>query len=251
MTQKIKILVVEDEIMIAEDITSRLTDMGYQVAATFDNVDDAVTFLTQNPIDILLLDISLKGNKTGLDLAGMVNEQFHIPFIFLTSLANAQVVEQAKQVNPAAYLLKPFNDRQISIAIEMALFNFYGNPQLSTSAKTDQASSNQRQAANSDCLFFKKGTHYQKVALQNILWLQAESNYTTIFTETEKYTYSCVLKHFEDKLPADQFVRVHRSYIVNICNVSGLEGNSLLVGKKRIPVSKTFSNHIFDQFKTL
>lgn len=251
MTQKIKILIVEDEIMIAEDIALRLTDMGYQVAATFDNVDDTVTFLTQNAIDILLLDISLKGDKTGLDLAGIVNEQFHIPFIFLTSLANDQVVEQAKLVSPAAYLLKPFNDRQISIAIEMALFNFYGKTQLSTSPKTEQPGSNQRQTASPDCLFFKKGTHYQKVALQNILWLQAESNYTTIFTQTEKYTYSCVLKHFEDKLPANQFVRVHRSYIVNICNVSGLEGNSLLIGKKRIPVSKTFSTHIFDQFKTL
>jgi DNA-binding LytR/AlgR family response regulator len=133
----------------------------------------------------------------------------------------------------------------------MALFNFYGKTQLSTSKKTEQTSSTQQLTTDSDCLFFKKGTHYQKVALQDILWLQAESNYTTIFTQTEKYTYSCVLKHFEDKLPANQFVRVHRSYIVNICNVSGLEGNSLLIGKKRIPVSKTFSNHIFDQFKTL
>jgi CheY-like chemotaxis protein len=122
MTQKIKILIVEDEIMIAEDIALRLTDMGYQAAATFDNVDDAVTFLTQNAVDILLLDISLKGDKTGLDLAGIVNEQFHIPFIFLTSLANDQVVEQAKLVSPAAYLFKPFYDPQISRAIEMGRF---------------------------------------------------------------------------------------------------------------------------------
>lgn len=253
MTQKITILIVEDEFMIAEDIAMRLTDMGYQVAGKIDNVDDAIHWLENHQVDILLIDISLHGQKTGIELAAVINERFHLPFVFLTSLANESVVEKARQVNPAAYLLKPFNDRQVKISVDMALYNFYGDK------KEKQPEPHEAQEDHATefllhmpgCLFLRGGSHYRKVNFGDILWLEADSNYTVIHTRDEKFTYSSVLKNFEEKLPQDDFVRVHRSYIVNLSNITGFEGNMLLIGEKQIPVNKSCRNLVFKRFNII
>ncbi len=253
MSNKVTILIVEDEIMIAEDIAMRLTDMGYHVTAKIDNVEEAIEWLENNPVDILLLDISLHGDKTGIDLAVVINERFKLPFVFLTSLANDSVVEMARRVNPAGYLLKPFNDRQVKVSIDMALFNFYGDrkekhidpEKMHDEPETDFL------LQMPQCLFLRKGTHYRKVNFHDILWLEADSNYTVIHTRDEKFTYSSVLKNFEEKLPGKDFLRVHRTYIVNLSNVTGFEGNLLLIGEKQIPVTKSCRDLVFKRFRII
>jgi DNA-binding LytR/AlgR family response regulator len=251
--EKISILIVEDEIMIAEDIAMRLEEMGYEVSAIIDNVDETVHWLEENQTDILLVDISLHGSKSGIDLARVINERFNLPFVFLTSLSSDTIVRMARNVNPAAYLLKPFNDRQVKVSIDMALQNFYGEDKVSeTEPAPDQESPHQNLVLRMpQCLFLKKNTSYQKVAFNDILWLEAESNYTLIHTKDEKYTYSMVLKSFEDKLPEDTFLRVHRSFIVNISNVTGIEGNSLLIGDSQIPVAKPIREELFKRFNII
>jgi DNA-binding LytR/AlgR family response regulator len=253
MNKKITILIVEDEVMIAEDISMRLNDMGYQVAEIIDNVDEAVGWLEIHSVDILLIDISLHGDKTGIDLAAIVNERFHLPFVFLTSLANETVVEKAREVNPAAYLLKPFNDRQVKVAIDMALFNFYGDEKAETAndAFRENAPVNEFVLQMPRCLFLKDGTHYRKVNFDDILWLEADSNYTIVNTREGKFTYSFVLKRFEDKLPKNDFLRVHRTYIVNLSNVTGFEGNMLLIDKKQIPVNRSCHDLVFKRFRII
>lgn len=249
MSDKIKILIVEDEIMIAEDIAMRLEDMGYEVADKIDNVDEAVEWLEQNQTDILLVDISLQGQKTGLDLAAIINERFHLPFVFLTSLASHSTIEKARQVRPAAYLLKPFNDRQVKVSVDMALHNFYGEEKHQEPEPISESGPLPQNIVlrMPQCLFLKKHTSYQKVPFSDILWLEAESNYTLIHTKKETYTYSLVLKSFEEKLPSDTFVRVHRSFIVNISNITGIDGNTLLFGDHNVPVAKSVREDLFNK----
>ena len=249
MSEKIRILIVEDEIMIAEDIAMRLEDMGYEVAEKIDNVDEAVEWLEQNKVDILLVDISLQGDKTGIDLADIINLRFHLPFVFLTSLASHVTVEKARQVNPAAYLLKPFNDRQVKVAVDMALHNFYGegkHKKPEPNAEPEPLPQNIL-LRMPECLFLKKHTSYQKVNFSDILYLEAESNYTLIHTKEETFTYSLVLKSFEEKLPLDFFLRVHRSFIINISNVTGIDGNTLLFGVKSVPVARSVRDNLFNK----
>lgn len=83
------------------------------------------------------------------------------------------------------------------------------------------------------------------------MWLEACSNYTTIFTKNGKFTYSIVLKKIDQKLPEDQFMRVHRSSIVNIENITGFEGNLLYVQDKQIPVSKAHRDKVFKKFTVI
>lgn len=256
MDNSVKVLIVEDEYLIAEDIAMRLEEMGFGVTDTVDNVDEAIRLLEKNSIDILLIDISLRGTKSGIDLAEVINERFHLPFVFLTSLANQSILEKARQVKPAAYLLKPFNDRQVKVAIELALFNFYG--EAGKTDNEDEKIEPDTQLLPADCflpipgcLFLRNGNSFLKVLFDDILWLEADSNYTIIHTRNGKFTYSCVLKKFEEKLPSNDFVRVHRSFIVNLKNVTGFEGNLLLIGDKEIPVNRSYKSLVFKRFRII
>ena len=97
-------------------------------------------------------------------------------------------------------------------------------------------------------LFLKKNNHYLRVPLKEILFIQADGNYSTIYTASHKFIYSVVLKKVQDQLPSSIFLRTHRSYLVNINSVTGFEGNILFVGTHKIPVSKSLRDGIFKLF---
>ena len=253
LTPKIKILIVEDEIILAQDVALRLSNSNYEVVGIAESAEQAIKILKEIPIvDIILLDIMIKGNMDGIDLAKLVNNTFNIPFIFLTSHANTSIVERAKQVNPYAYLLKPFNDRQIAIAIELALVNFSKQTPEQDLLKTQEFSKDDNAVLKiKDSLFLKKNHRFERVLLNEIQFLEADSNYTTIHTKRDKFLYSMVLKKLEMKLPQDRFLRVHRSFIINIQAVQGFEGNTLYIKDQKIPVSKSNHSQVFNLFKTI
>ena len=250
MSKEVRILIVEDEFMISEDIAMRLSDFGYSVEGTAPSSEKALEILENTSIDLALLDVNIEGEIDGIELAKIISQKYKIPFIFLTSLASRTVVERAKEVNPSAYLLKPFNDRQVQIAIEMALTNFSQN----TSATEVDAALESKEPfppiiQMKDSLFLKRDTHFDRVRFSEILFLAAESNYTVIFTKSGKYMYSSVLRKLEDKLPIDMFVRVHRSYVVNINSITGFEGNYLYMGTEKVPISRQSRDELFKNFK--
>lgn len=253
MTNSVNILIVEDELLLAEDIKLRLERLGYRVVAYVPSVQHALEKLKEHSeIDLALLDISLKGKLDGIDLAKVINTLYKIPFIFLTSHADRALVERAKQVRPSAYMLKPFNDREIAINVEMALANYAGNRYESGPRGRNYGFNREENQVLSinQSLFLKKDHHFQRVALKDITILEADNNYTTVYTRTDKYIYSTVLKRMEEKLPGNSFLRVHRSYVINIEAVEGFEGNMLFVGDKRIPVSKQYRADVFRIFNT-
>lgn len=102
-----------------------------------------------------------------------------------------------------------------------------------------------------DSLFLRKDHYFLRVRYTDILFLQADNNYTTIMTATQPFLYSMVLKKVEARLPPQSFMRVHRSYVVNIGNVTGYEGNQLLMGAHKIPVSATYRDQVFGLLEAL
>lgn len=249
---KVKIFIVEDEIILAEDIKYRLQKMGYEVVGIASTALDALKTIAKNTdINIILLDITIKGDLDGIELATLIKSKYNIPFIFLTSNASTTIVERAKKTNPYAYILKPFNDRQISIALELALVNFQNKTPNKIFSDKDYKTEKNNVLQIQDSLFLKKEQHFERVSFKDILLLQADSNYCNIFTTSKKFIYSTVLKNIEKQLPSNQFLRVHRSYVVNINKVSGFEGNLLFIGEKKIPISKSHKEIVFKLFNTL
>ncbi|EIJ37079.1 response regulator of the LytR/AlgR family [Galbibacter orientalis DSM 19592] len=248
---KVSVLIVEDEAILAQDISLQLSRMGYEVLPPAHSAIDALKILQGNCIiDIVLLDIMLGEGINGIELAKIINIQYDLPFIFLTSHADKSILEKAKSAAPYAYILKPFNAYQVNIALELGLVNYYKRKQLileKNQHNTSKEKEDKRTVLHiNDSLFLKKENHFEKVVLKEILFLEADSNYTTINTINGNFLYSTVLKKIEGQLPSRFFKRVHRSYVVNITAIKGYEGNTLFINNRKIPVSKNHREKIFN-----
>lgn len=133
MPTSYKILIVEDEPLIAEDIQGYLEESGFIVTGIASDGETTLEMLEKTLPDALLLDITLGSEPDGIELAKMIRDRFQIPFVFLTSHADKATLERAKQTFPAGYLLKPFDGRDLMTSLEIALFNHMNKKQESTS----------------------------------------------------------------------------------------------------------------------
>ncbi len=119
---KARILIVEDEAVVAENLEKVITDCGYEVVGRAASADDAVNAAIELKPDLILMDIVLLGEKNGIDASHEIKEKIDIPIIFLTAYSNLELIDRAKSVEPYAYIIKPFQDRQLFASIEMALY---------------------------------------------------------------------------------------------------------------------------------
>lgn len=120
----IRILIVEDEPIISDDIESTLIANDYDIAGKAYSSTMALDMLINRSPDLVLLDIAIKGDKDGIDVAAIIREKYHIPFIYLTSFSDKITLERAKPTMPYGYIVKPFKDRDIITSIELAMFRF-------------------------------------------------------------------------------------------------------------------------------
>lgn len=120
--QPTRILVVEDEAIVAADLQDRLAALGYSVAGWATTGEEAIALASEEKPDLVLMDIMLRGAMNGIEAARAVRSELHLPVIFLTANSNDAVLEEAKISEPFAYLLKPFEERQLRTNIEMALY---------------------------------------------------------------------------------------------------------------------------------
>lgn len=121
---KIRILIVEDEVLIAEDIRESLNNSDYEVVGVVYDYEAALQQLDQSEPDFVLLDINLGNNTDGFKIAEVINERYHIPFVYLTSYASKTIVDQAKHTRPMGYIVKPFDEGDLFTSIEIAMFNY-------------------------------------------------------------------------------------------------------------------------------
>lgn len=228
---KIKVLVVEDEIIIADNICDTLNNLGFKALEPAMTYTDAITLIEEQKPNIAILDIQLGGKRTGIDLARKINNDYFFPFIFLTSNADKVTLNEAKKVMPSAYLIKPFSKEELYTTIEIVLNNFL--------RKDEQILDN--------ALFVKSKGALVKVAFDEILYLKSEHVYIEIVLKSKKkYVVRGSLNDFIKKLN-DKFIQVHRSYIVNISYVQEIDGNSLTIYGENIPFSKKYKESIFNR----
>lgn len=122
---KIHVLIVEDDPFIAEDIREALTNVGYYVAGVAHNKVDAINMLEKVSPDFALLDINLGDNLDGILIGEAINSNYQIPFLYLTSYSNREIINKVKHTLPMGYIVKPFDESDLFSAIEIAISNFY------------------------------------------------------------------------------------------------------------------------------
>ncbi|MER2998622.1 LytR/AlgR family response regulator transcription factor [Pontibacter populi] len=249
---KPKILISEDEVIIAEDIAACLKDLGYETCA-IDTGEDTIDMIRETHPDLVLLDINLKGNADGVDIGSRIREEFNIPFIYLTAYADKSTIDRAKKTEPDGFLVKPFDEKSLRSTIEIALYKHGHKPNGNGHGKHDYAEPPvvKEQEASQDYIFVKVKHRIIKVMYSDILWVEAYDNYSFIVTTDQKYLVSSTLKDMESKLPAHNFVRVHRSYIANLDKVDALEENAVVFSKGEIPIGKSYKKTLMSRFNIL
>ncbi|MEI2737736.1 MAG: response regulator transcription factor [Chitinophagaceae bacterium] len=120
---KIKVLIVEDEPVIAENISLYLDNNDFEVSGIAYDSDDALMQLKENTPDAVIMDINLSSEKDGIDIALYINTKYQLPFLFLTSYSDKNTLDRAKKVKPSGYIVKPFNERTLLASLEIAISN--------------------------------------------------------------------------------------------------------------------------------
>ena len=120
----VKILIVEDELLIAESLAAKLENLGYEVVDTVVSGEAAIQAFREWEPDLALLDIDLEGPMDGIEVAEAIHQLRPVPFIYLSDLSDRVTTKRAKYTGPAAYMVKPYNERELAVAIELALHKF-------------------------------------------------------------------------------------------------------------------------------
>jgi DNA-binding LytR/AlgR family response regulator len=235
----LKIGVVEDELVIARTILSTLDELGYSHCGPAINYTEAMEMLEHNKPDLLLLDIQLSGKKDGIDVAQKINELYRVPFIFLTANSDAETIDRAKKVKPHAYIVKPFTKEELFAAIEIAFSNFTGN----------RIDTNREQAASyhtKDCMFVKDGYVFRKIFFNELLYLESDANYVTLHLKSQKKVMvRSTLNDFIEQLDPKIFIRIHRSYSVNINLADDIFPTEVSIEGIKIPIGKSYREELF------
>ena len=117
-------LIVEDEILIAEELSERLARMGFKVVGLVDSADDAIQVALAERPDLVLMDIRLKGEKDGIHAATEILRRFRVPVIYLTAYSDRVTLDRAKETQAYGYVLKPFQPRELQVVIELAMHRY-------------------------------------------------------------------------------------------------------------------------------
>ena len=242
MQVPIKILILEDQLIIAEDIADMLRDEGYEVAGMAGSYDQAVTLLETTKPNFALLDITVSGQKKGTDVGKLINQYYHIPFVYLTSHSDRDTLNEVKLTNPSGYLMKPFLRKNLLATIEIALHNF-SQQNLSQKLEEKPLETDDGVVINAHYIF-KDGYKHVKLPFSDILYFKSDGNYAELKTATKKYLLRTTMKKIQGQLPTAEFARCHKQYIVNLSKVIEFSTNQVSIGREQIPVGREYKENV-------
>ncbi len=232
MDNLIKILIVEDEMIIGAKITMQLEALGYEVTGILPRGEEAIFHVKDNDVDIILLDINLKGDLDGIETAKEIQKFSDIPVIYLTANADEATFNRAKTTKPSAFITKPFKQLDLQRAIELTICRL---AEKHTGPIPNFENNDEPTFILKDRIFVRYRDKMIKIMVHDILYIEADRNYSRIFTKETKekeYLLSVTLKTIEEKLSAQLFVRIHRSYIINIAQVDEVAESHVIIYNK-------------------
>jgi DNA-binding LytR/AlgR family response regulator len=242
---QLKILIVEDELIIAEDLKIQLVKIGYQVVGIAASYAEAIKIIESEKPDLVIADIIIKGPKSGIDLGLYLHNETNIPFIYLSSHSDKTTIEKAKSTHPNAYLLKPFRTESLFASIEIAISN------ASKNENPEETNVDLDSLFVKDCLFIKKGHLFFKVKISDILFIKSEGNYLEVNTNNNaKHLIRSTILKFSELLSPFGFFQCHKSYLVNLECIDIVSYTFVRIKEHEIPLSKTKKDELLSAMKS-
>lgn len=225
----LKILIVEDEVFIAEHLMHIILKyypftikQAYSIELAIDQIEDFQP-------DLVLLDIRLDKGVEGIQIAEMLQKTYFIPFIFITSFTDEQIMQQALTTKPLGFMSKPYKEADIKAIIQIAI------DQIITKEK--------------NWLVVRENAKTTKVELDKVLFLMSDVNYIHIHTESKKYLVRKSLDWFLINTQKPNFIRIHRSYVVNCNKITSFSIDTVKINQYELPVSRIHKPSLQNFFK--
>ncbi len=237
--EKALILIVEDQLLVAQSIEAMVKGHGMEVLGTVTSGEAALTFAEQRPPDLVIMDIKLQGKLDGIQTAKALHETLRIPVIFLSDFTDNVTVKKALAAYPVNYLAKPFTERDLLRAVDLAIFN----------ANAIRAQHNNE---DDEFVFLKTGPQtYSRLDYQNIVFLEAERAYCSVHGTDKTHVVAASMATLLEQLDPQRFVKIHRSFVVNIRKVREFTGTEIVVDGHRLPVSEQHRAELMNRLNIL
>ncbi len=251
--EKINIFIVEDESIVAKDIQNSLVKLGYNVVGIANNGADAIEKVVELAPDLVLMDIMIKGNLTGIEASEKIKEQINVPVIFLTAYADESTLTRAKITEPYGYILKPFKEIDLHSNIEMAIYKHRKDAALLKERDFLYSLVENKEEGSNDMLFVKANGKLVKVHLKDIYYVEALKDYVTINTLYARYTVHSTMKEIDKKLGNGEFARIHRSFIARLDKIQSIDSQNVILedDKKVIPVGGAYKEELLQRLNML
>jgi DNA-binding LytR/AlgR family response regulator len=234
--EKIKVLIVEDHLLVAEDISTKLKKHSLDVMGMFTSGEEAIDFVESHVPDLILMDIQLAGKLDGIATAIKIQSKHDIPIIYLSDYTDSDTINRAKETTPANYLAKPFLETDLIRAIDFAFHN--------SSIKKKNNSTLLKEH-----IFVRENQAFVKIPIQDIQYLEAERSYCNIVCINKTYMLSKAMSHIYEQIESPEFVKIHRSHIINVNKIESIEGNVVRIGTHEIQMSKEYRDDLLNKLK--
>ena len=220
---KKSILIVEDELLIASQIKIAILNHGYHCAGIAINYNAAQEILETTKVDLVLLDVKISGNKTGIDVAQLLNAKYSIPFLFLTSYNDLNTLNKIKDLSPRAYINKPINEATILTTIDIFFDNAIDDIKNFVSVNI--------------------GTSTYNINLTDLLYIASEHVYVRLHYKNRSILIRSSLSNFLNLLPENAFIQVNRSNAVNVKFVENVGAREIKIDNEIIKLSPKYKEH--------
>ena len=228
-------IIVDDEPLAREELQTMVRELSeLEVSGVFSNALSVLDFLKTNTVDLIFLDIEMP-KLSGLDFAAQISGQTLV--IFTT--AYAQYALKSYELDALDYLLKPIEPSRLEKAIHKSLTY---KKLLTESAK------NTFEGSNEDFLMIKSERRYHKINFKNIRFIEGLKDYVVIYTQKEKLITAMNLKNIHQKVPAQTFLRVSKSYVVNVNFIDSFDNHTIYIDDFEIPIGEVYKHDFFDKY---
>lgn len=244
--ERIQILVVEDEPILAMDLSDTLEAEGYCVVGIANNGPKALQLFHSQNVDLILCDIMIKGEWDGIETVRQLTAKRAVPVIYLTALTDRDTLERAKQTYPAAYLNKPWQLPSLRTAIELAIHNATLRNQPISTERDNSGREALLQIKN--FLYIRQNYQFVRIDLNELLYLEADNSYTKLVTSGRKYIMRLTLSNILERVNQSWLVRIHRSYAININYVESFNDVEVSIGSQLLPLSRSCKDEFMRQF---
>jgi DNA-binding LytR/AlgR family response regulator len=244
------ILLVEDEAVLALDLTDILEAEGYTVVGPVASGPEALDLFRQQPVDLLLCDVRLQGPWDGIETARRLLAERQVPLVYLTALADRSTLMRALETTPAAYLTKPVSVASLRAAVEVARHAAGNVAPAPVAAPNPRPASEARELMlrRDNFIYLKYNYQFVRLALSDIVVLEADNTSTIVVTAGPRYSLRMSLAAVLEQLRYAALVRVHRSFALNLMHVTAFSDTEAIAHGISVPLGRQYKGEFLRHF---